>query len=490
VKRTWSVVSTVAALIASISLNAGWNATGGAATWPKQLAGHLLDHPQKSLPYGSAVTKSHLLIGWMGSKNYEGAYSYALADVGDYEYPVSTVDHGKQWRIAGEYFNLDDTSGMGAGSSPSNIVTLSPTIAIAYRRGDIIGPVSAMYVTVDSGRKWYVAFAPGPVKKLTAVLAKPNHSALQGLTASVSSVPASGRERDYTSLNGGRTWSLVTAPFVATSDRAVSPATAVLRALLNMAIVPPNATLVHPAKSVLCRCAGTTADAQYLVTMHRFYVVPGSPSSVEAFLATHIPKSGVEGGEGIGGVVITNSTDFPANGPRIYLRQLAYSMATRNASSSWLRIDSVIISVPRRSASQAVSGAASATATSYKSVNLDGSRGATKVDVSGSGLTDLLSALNSLPLGPQNDCVEDLTGFNLNIALKNGDTVDVYNGFCGGPTDLVSVQKGNLTESRYSLSDTSCTLIKDVVSLFGSAPIAGTRNALHSCETWMRHPVA
>jgi hypothetical protein len=426
----------------------------------------------------------------MDSKNYEGKYSYALADIGDYEYPVFTDDHGKQWRVAGEYFNLDDTSGAGAGSSPSNIVTLSPTIAVAYRHGDIIGPVSAVYVTVDSGQKWYVTFAPGSVKKLTAVLAKPSHSALDSLVASVSSLQASGREREYTSLNGGRTWSLVMTPLVASSARAVSPATPVLRALFNMAIVPPNATLVHPVKPVVCQCAGLPADRMYLVTMHRFYIVPGAPASVEEFLATHIPKGGVEGGEGFGGAVISNTTDFPANGPHIYLRQLAYSMTSRNASSSWLRIDSVITWVPSRSSSQVVSGAASATATGYKEVDLDGSRGATKVDVSGSRLTDLLSALNSLPLGPQNSCVEDLTGFNLTIALKNGGTIEVDNGFCGGPSDVVSVQKGNLTETRYSLSDTSCALIKDVVSLFGSAPISGTRNALHSCDVWIRHPVA
>jgi hypothetical protein len=437
------------------------------------------------MPYGSVVTKSHLLIGWMGSENYKGKYSYALANIGHYEYPVSTVNHGKKWRISGEYFNLDDTSGMGAGSSPSNIVTLSPTIAVAYRRADIIGPVSAIYVTVDSGRQWYVAFAPGSVKKIMAVLGNRNHSELESLTASVSSVQASGRERDYTSLNSGRAWSLITSPLVASST-----STPILRALLNMAIVPSKAILVHPATPVVCQCAGIPAERKYLVTMHRFYLVPGSPTTVEEFLATHVPKGGVEGGEGFGGAIISNTTDFPANGPHIYLRELAYSMRSRNASSSWLRIDSVITWVPSRSSSQVVSGAASATAIGYKNVDLDGSSGATKIDVFGSRLTDLLSALNSLPLGPQNDCVEDLSGFSLTIALKNDGTIEVSNGFCGGPSDLVSVQKGNLTETRYSLSDTSCALIKEVVSLFGSAPISGTRNALHSCKEWIRHPVA
>jgi hypothetical protein len=223
--------------------------------------------------------------------------------------------------------------------------------------------------------------------------------------------------------------------------------------------------------------------------MHRFYEVPGSPASIETFLAAHVPKGGVEGGESFSGDVLSNSTAFPANGPHIYLRQLAYTVTSRNSSSSWLRIDSQVTWVPSRSSSEVVKGAASAIAIAYKSVDLDGSSGATKVEVSDGRLTDLLGALNSLPLGPQNSCVEDLTGFNLTIAMKNGGTVEVSNGFCGGSSDLVSVQAGNANETQYSLSDTSCALIKEVVSLFGSTPITGTTDALHSCETWVKDPV-
>jgi hypothetical protein len=269
---------------------------------------------------------------------------------------------------------------------------------------------------------------------------------------------------------------------------AVSPATPVARALLNIAVVPPDATLVHPAKAVICECSGI--ESKYLVTMHRFYVVPGSPTSVEEFIATHVPKGGVEGGEGFSGAILSNTTAFPANGPHLYLRQLAYSMKSRNATSSWLRIDSQIIWVPSRTSSQVVTGAVSASAIGYKTVGLDGSSGATKANVSGSKLNALLRALNSLPLGPQNDCMEDLSGFTLTIALKNGVTIRVYNGSCGGPTDLVSAQAGNLNEYRYSLSDTSCALIKEVVSIFGNASVSGTRNVLHNCEAWIKHPVA
>jgi hypothetical protein len=205
--RTKSALCLVV-LVVSLSFNVGWNGTAGATTWPRHLAGQLLEHRQKSFPFGRPVAKSHLLVGWMDPKNYRGTYSYALADIGDYEYPVSTIDHGQQWRIAGNYFNLDDTSGMGAGNSPSNIVTLSPTIVVAYRRGDIMGPTSAIFVTVDSGRQWYISYAPGTVKKITAVLGSRDHSVLKSVTAMVSSLKAPGKERVYESLNGGLSWSL------------------------------------------------------------------------------------------------------------------------------------------------------------------------------------------------------------------------------------------------------------------------------------------
>lgn len=282
---------------------------------------------------------------------------------------------------------------------------------------------------------------------------------------------------------------LLTVPLV-TLAAAMSPATPVARALLNMAIVPPNAKLVHPAKSVVCQCSGIPADLQYLVTLHRYFVVPGSPASVEEFLVTHVPKGGVEGGEINSGAIISNTTGFPANGPHVYLRQLAYSMTSRNASSSWLRIDSQITWVPSRTPSQVVTGAVSATAIGYKSVDLAGSSGATKVYVSGRKLTALLHALNSLPLGPQIGCMDDLIGIDLKILLKRGVAIQVYNGSCAGQYDSVSTQAGNLNETLYSLSDTSCALIKEVVSLFGNAPVTGTREALHNCEAWIKHPVA
>lgn len=207
VKRSHSVICPVAALLVSLSLGVAWNGTAGASIWPKVLTGRLLVHPRKSLPFGSIVTNSHILGGTVLERSYSGKYGYGQADIGIYEYPVSTNDHGLQWRIAGPYFNLDDTSGEGAGNSPTNIVVLSRSIVVAYRRGDIMGPVSAIFVTVDSGRQWFIAFAPGTVKKIVTVLGGKKHSTLESVVASVSSYQTPGGTRTYKSLNGGRSWS-------------------------------------------------------------------------------------------------------------------------------------------------------------------------------------------------------------------------------------------------------------------------------------------
>jgi hypothetical protein len=86
--------------------------------------------------------------------------------------------------------------------------------------------------------------------------------------------------------------------------------------------------------------------------------------------------------------------------------------------------------------------------------------------------------------------MDNFIGFDLTIDLKDGVALQVYNASCGAQYDAVSTQAGNQMKTYYTLSDTSCALIKEVVSLFGSAPITGSREALHNCEAWIRHPVA
>jgi len=283
---------------------------------------------------------------------------------------------------------------------------------------------------------------------------------------------------------------LLTAPIMVTSSSAAaSPTIALARTLLNDAIVPTTARLVHPSTTVLCQCAGTPA-VDGLATLHRFYVVPGPPTAVETFLTHHLPRGGhydgstdttnTSDGTGIISITIT----YPASGPHVYLRQLAYSMTRRTSSTSWLRVDAQVVWIPSRTPSQVLSGVVAATVTGYKDVGLMGSSGDVTLHVTGRKLSTLLGAFNSLPLGPRNECVESLNGFNITFSLKDGARLDVTNGLCAGSFEAVSTSAGATSPTSYVLADDSCTFINDVTSLFAGSSVAGTRNALKQCEQW------
>lgn len=284
---------------------------------------------------------------------------------------------------------------------------------------------------------------------------------------------------------------VVAASFVGVSaGAAASPAAALARALLNDAIVPSYAVLAHPSTAVVCQCGGTPS-ALGLTTMHRYYIVPGPPSSVESFITTHVPRGGRHGSTGTatagdGTTVLSTSITFPANGPHVYVRQLAYSMTRRSSSTSWLRIDSQVLWVASRTASQTVSGVISATVTGYKTTGLSGSRGDVTRHVSGKKLAALLRVFNSLPRGPQLGCMESLNGFDIVFTLRDGTDIEVVNGLCAGSFDAVSARAGNVNDDLYVLSDDSCALFKDAASLFAGGSVPGTWAALHDCETWSK----
>jgi hypothetical protein len=260
--------------------------------------------------------------------------------------------------------------------------------------------------------------------------------------------------------------------------------------LLNTAITPPGAVLSHPARDVICQCAGTPL-MQPFVAEHRFYVVPGPPTAVETFLTTHIPKGGhydgstgtSSGPNGIG--IISITITYPANGPHVYLKQLAYSMTKKNATSSWLRIDSQIVWVPNRAADQKVATARSATITGYHQTALSGTSGDVKIHLSGTKLTKLVGELNALPLGPESQCMESLAGFTISLRLTNGTQLQIDNGFCAGAFDSVVSMTGGQSKVDYTLSDPSCHFIDDVASLFGSS-VKGTHEAQSGCQSWSK----
>jgi len=286
---------------------------------------------------------------------------------------------------------------------------------------------------------------------------------------------------------------MVSVPFaVATSAGAsASPATILAQRLLDEAVIPTNAVVTHPVTAVVCQCAGTP-DVAALTTRHQYYVVPGSPGALEGFLTRHLPVGGsFDGSVGTssssnGSPVTSIAITFRANGPHLYLKQLAYSMTRRTSSTTWLRIDSQIVWVPRRTQSETVSTPVSATVTAYERTALSGNSGDVRINLAGRTLTKLIDEFNALPLGPSNRCMEDLGGFTLSLTLKSGEHVQISNGFCGGSFDTVASPTSSLNVADYEVSDHSCDFMRAVVSLFNATPAAGTRAALHQCEVWSK----
>jgi hypothetical protein len=265
-----------------------------------------------------------------------------------------------------------------------------------------------------------------------------------------------------------------------------SPATQIARQLLNEAVLPPSAVLAHPSTVVVCQCEGALSGSP-VTSLHHFYIVTGSPQKIESFLSTHVPAGGTYGGDGTtqtrgAAEIFSTAITFAANGPHLYLKQLAYSMVQRNASTSWLRVDSQIVWIPNRSSSEKITGVVSATATGYTTTSLMGSHGAVRVNLSATQLSNFVRAINGLPLGPQDVCMENVTAFTVMLRLKNGDELRVFNGDCSGSYDSVSLMSGATATKTYVLSDRACGLIADVSALFGADEAQGTHQALRYCE--------
>jgi hypothetical protein len=274
----------------------------------------------------------------------------------------------------------------------------------------------------------------------------------------------------------------------AAANATTSPATGLARELLTQVILPPEAVLAHPSTTVVCQCEDSSGT---VTAEHRYYIVPGTPTSVEKFLTSHIPAGGsYDGSVGKSSTndsppVLSIAITYRTNGPNLYLKQLAYSMTRRTSSTSWLRVDSQIIWVPSRNKSQMISHPVSAVVTGYKLTALSGSRGNVRVDLAGSALAKLIDKFNALPLGPINNCMEDLGGFSIALSLKGGQHLQIYNGYCAGSFDIVSAPTGN-PKFGYQVSDRSCSFMRAVVSLFPGASVPGSRSALHSCEVWSK----
>lgn len=119
---------------------------------------------------------------------------FALASVGQAQYPASTTNGGRTWRIDGPHFHVNAAN---APDVVTEVTAIEPHTYAAYGGGQ------SVVVSTDAGRHWWRAYFPGApiaVESTAGTGTKPS------LAAIVEENP--GKFAAYVSSDGGRRWHL------------------------------------------------------------------------------------------------------------------------------------------------------------------------------------------------------------------------------------------------------------------------------------------
>ncbi len=125
----------------------------------------------------------------------DATHGFALADVGQAQYPAASTNGGRTWRTDGPALHIN------AAQAPLSVADLGATsdkVIFAYNSGQVID------ATGDAGKHWYQAlFTDGtPV----AVVGGASGDLLAFVDGSTSASSKSAVTWQYVSTNGGRTW--------------------------------------------------------------------------------------------------------------------------------------------------------------------------------------------------------------------------------------------------------------------------------------------
>jgi hypothetical protein len=182
------VLLTVAALSAAGSSTAA--AAARAAAVPpaaeRTLDGKLLDDPPATLRTGTIVRARSLSKRvFVSSRN-----GFALASVGQAQYPAVTSNGGKTWRTDGPALHLDAAQ---APLAVSEVGALNSRVYFAAGGGEVVD------ATPDGGRHWYQTLFSGGVIGVI-----PSSGKLLAVIAGFATTPVS--TWVYGSSDGGKTW--------------------------------------------------------------------------------------------------------------------------------------------------------------------------------------------------------------------------------------------------------------------------------------------
>ena len=161
--------------------------SGATPSAQKTVNGTLIKRPAGTLAPGAVVSSSSL-----GHRVFTNASNgFALANVGQAQYPAASTDGGTVWKTDGPALHLDAAQ---APLAVTSIGAVNRNIAFAFGSGQVVD------VTSDGGKHWYRALFQGLPMAVVQGIGTHLVAFVDG-TAN-----GKGVTWQYVSKNGGRSW--------------------------------------------------------------------------------------------------------------------------------------------------------------------------------------------------------------------------------------------------------------------------------------------
>lgn len=185
--RFGGTVAAIALGAAAIGASGATAARGHAAAGQRTVTGTLIPRNARTLAPGSAVRANELV----GQRVFlDGGHGFALASVGQAQYPAATTNGGRTWRTDGPALHLNAAQ---APLAVTQIGAAGRRTVFAYGSGQVIDATS------DGGAHWYRALFLGQPMAVV-------RNAFGHLVAFVDGETGGNSTTQYVSKNGGRTW--------------------------------------------------------------------------------------------------------------------------------------------------------------------------------------------------------------------------------------------------------------------------------------------
>ena len=164
-----------------------------APTPPATVTASLVTRLAGTLKPGAVVASRHL-----GQRVFPNAqHGFALADVGQGQYPAATIDGGKTWRVAGPVLHVD------AAQAPLVVQQVGTASQHTFFAWGGPGGGQVVDATRDAGKHWYRAILGDVVM---AVVSGPGGDLVAFAQVAADSSGTTAATWVYVSTDGGHHW--------------------------------------------------------------------------------------------------------------------------------------------------------------------------------------------------------------------------------------------------------------------------------------------